>query len=615
VPSILDACGMRIAAPSALRAPLSEVRAPTGAARLAAPGTFLRVGSSPDRRNAKGERLPPIVPPHAPRCFHRCFCVACSPMSVCLCSFRALSRPRTPSAKTLAPFLYHTATIQQRNRAPHRNASDSSRPRRSEHAVPFEGEEPPPPAGDASARRRTTITGTERAAFEKLYKHYSSAEEQGLSEHELDQIADEYYEDDDDSSKDKAPESLDSIFGAVLSGQTPKPAHQSARARSRKPPSDMETLAKQLLAPEAEQEKRRKKEEAAKRQTRVKALRAAERDRVKALLEAAPTDHALWAVLEKQVFSVVRGMDLENGPGVFSSKGKSKQKAFPKPRSGELSPTDPTIVYPNYSHHLLTAASTLRYKFPASPLVFNILPTVKSLGRSSYALGANTALYKFLIRVAFRHNHSYTQICSLLQDMDNGGIEYDYSVAYLVDEILIAHTAADKGAYGRGMQAVVRLELHREGAEKLRAWRAAIGTRLGEFAEEKKDKGLLFRRVERNPKLDANAPEGAVSFRRVSLGDDAARPGLRNLARAPAMNGPKDKVLAWPGMRESGSGPHDAIPLVEGDVPFAEERGAEHATEMHADVEGFMVDPPVEAAVPAADESRPTEQEDDKKSV
>ncbi|KAF2445993.1 hypothetical protein P171DRAFT_431363 [Karstenula rhodostoma CBS 690.94] len=506
-------------------------------------------------------------------------------MSVCLCSFRALSRSRASSSKTLAPFLYQTATIQQSNPILRRHASGPSHTSRPGHDVPFEGEELPPAVDDATVNRRTTITGSERAAFEKLYKNTKKAAEQEFNEHELDQIADEYYEDDDESSTDKSSESLDSLFDAVLSGKPTKPTHPftPARARGQRPSTDLETLAKELLAPEAEKEKMRKKEEALQKQARIKELRSSEKERIKALFEAAPTDQALWAILEKEVLSVVRGMDLENGPGMFSPKSKSKLKALSKPslfgHKGELSPTDPTIIYPNYSSHLVAAADTLRKNFPASPLMFNILPTVKDLGRSSYALGASTGLYKALIRAAFRQNHSYPQICALLQDMDNGGIEYDFSMLVFVDQILTTHADADKGRYGRSLQAIVRLELYQEGAKKLRAWRAAIAKRLGDFTEERKEGGQLLRK----------------------LGLEGVRGGSVKLHR--------DQVLVWPAQMKLGSGPvgagaNDDIPLVEGGMPFEElgepAPGMEMDVEVDVAVEGFMrdeVEAPVEAPV------------------
>lgn len=505
-------------------------------------------------------------------------------MSVCLCSFRALSRSRTSSSKTLAPFLYQTATIQQHNPISRRHTSNPSRSGRPGYDVPFEGEELPPTVDEAKVQRSTTITGSERAAFEKLYKNTKRAEEQGLNEHELDQIADEYYEDDDDSSKDKPSESLDSLFDAVLSGTMTKPSHPFTPARARRQGSsiDLETLAKDVLAPEADQQKRRRKEEAMQKQDRIKKLRLSEKKRIRALFDAAPTDQALWAVLEKEVFSVIRGMDLENGSGMINLKSKSKLKSLPKlslfRHRGELSPGDPAVVYYNYSSHLIAAASTLRRNFPASPLMFNILPTVKNLGRSSYALGASTGLYMVLIGTAFHQNNSYPQICSLLQDMENGGIEYDFGVLAFVDKILSTHMGADRGHYGRSLQAVVKLELYREGAQKLRSWRAAIAKRLGDVPDAKA-KGKNFKKAEYKAGFSPSA--------RQRTDDDMARPAHMKLGRGCV-----------------GVDANEYIPLVEDAQPF-EELGMPAPAPapapapnvemdmdmgMHADIEGFMRD-------------------------
>lgn len=121
-------------------------------------------------------------------------------MSICSNSARALSRSRLPATKTLLPFLYQTPTIQQWQAATRsiarRNITSPSRPYDTED-VPFE-DESLPPAIDQEPPRKTTITNTERAAFQKLYRKFNTeGRQQKEKDHvvELDQIADEYYED------------------------------------------------------------------------------------------------------------------------------------------------------------------------------------------------------------------------------------------------------------------------------------------------------------------------------------------------------------------------------------------------------------------------------------
>lgn len=460
--------------------------------------------------------------------------------------------------------------------------------------MPFEGEELPPAIDNPAANRKTTITGSERAAFEKLYKKFNQAEQKGLNEDELDQIADEYYEDDDDNSKDSSAESLDSLFDAALSG---KVAPRSTRSSGvTKKPETLETRAKDILhRPEPDEKRRKMKEEAAQKQARIKELRISEKARIRGLLEAAPTDHELWAVLETQVFSVIRSMDLDNSKGSGSSGRKLKAQALaktsPKSHSSKIDPTrDPAIVYPTYSAHLLSAANTLRNHFPASPLVFNIIPRMKELGRSSYALGASANLYKVVIRAAFRQNHSYTQICSLLQDMDNGGIEYDFGVLQLLNEIIVTHREATiQGHYGRAAQAFLKMDMFAEGLEKLIAWQKVVKRRVGDHSDEKKASGIFVRKA------------------------DYARDRGANF-------GGREKVVFGRNNSRSAGGYHRSplkgdIPLVDGGIPFAEDGAhadkgkqvsAPDAVEQQPYVESFVrdmvdapVEPPVESSIDA----------------
>ena len=124
----------------------------------------------------------------------------------------------------------------------------------------------------------------------------------------------------------------------------------------------------------------------------------------------------------------------------------------------------------------------------------------------------------------------------------------------------------------------MRLEMYEEGSEKLRAWRAAIKKRLGDFAEDKREKGHLVRKI-----------------------------GWKGKEAVPAL-GPRDEVLIKAERTRGGSkrleaSANDDIPLVEGDAPFFEERTqSEDASGMSPAVESFLrdtVDTPVDAPVEA----------------
>lgn len=397
-----------------------------------------------------------------------------------------------PAKKTLLPFLYQTPTIQQwKPAAQHiaRRSISRYRPKDEPAAaeIPFEAEEGLPPAlDDAQGPRRTTITGSERAAFEKLYRRFNARgnrQQEKDHEVEIDAIADEYWEPDEE---DQPSASLDKIFDeALIKGSVV--ARERNRSgldplRSRKPREDLQSMAKHLLErtrPVTQKSKAmrpQRKGDTTAEAAQLKSLRLRERSRVDDLLTSATTDRALWETLHTHVFAQVRQLDLDG--------------VAPKPPKKSKSAPDPKILFSNYPHHLLTALATLRKNFPASPLPFSILPTVKSLGRSSYALGATTALYNQLLRTAWLQQSSYAQIVSLLADMHNGAVEFNADTLTLLDQVLKEYTLARSGHLGKGMQMVYGLDQFNQGIKELTRWRAAVAERVG-VEDGRREKGTV----------------------------------------------------------------------------------------------------------------------------
>ncbi|KAF2687817.1 hypothetical protein K458DRAFT_414891 [Lentithecium fluviatile CBS 122367] len=480
-------------------------------------------------------------------------------MSLCSRSIRALSCSRLPPPKTLTPFLYQTATIQLSRGAiqpvPRRNVSSHSR---YQHDVPFEDEFESQIDDDAAPTRPTTITGSERAAFEKLYKTFKpTTPPQTKPEHDIDQIVDEHYE--EEEMNDAPAASLDSIFDAVLAGRPPPDA--SGKHKRKRKHDDLASLAEEILRPEMDKAKKKERTEKVTKAAKIKGLQTEERERVRALLKAAQTDRELWEVLEKEVFGVMRGMNLD-GPAIEQKQDGKQPKGtdhttsigqesdepsrFPtspvktpfkplKPKR-DLGRHDPRILFTNFPLHLVFAANTLCKNFPSSPLPLVIIPALKSLGRSSYALGATTSLYKVMIRAAWLQHHSYSQICNLLQDMDNGGIEPDNGVLRLLDGVLDEYRLGICGRMGRAVQVVWNLELFDEGAKQLKAWRDVIAKRLGVWGDKRAERGQIVRML----------PEGSF-------------------ARAGAL-GPRDELV----IKESDVGKEEEIAAPHGDTSLVE---------------------------------------------
>lgn len=334
-------------------------------------------------------------------------------MPICTRTVAAIGRPRAAApfsaSKTLVPFLYQTPTIQQWHPAVHSQtrrtlATSPNHDDKTPTAVE-EDDVLPPSLEEVKAARHasaksTTMTRSERQAFGKLYKEFNKdARDQNLREDDTDMIADEWYEEDD--KEQATEENLDELFEAVLAGlppskEAPKKTEAPAAAAKRKPPT---------------MEKREKKN-TGKREEQTKEVK--ERHRIHKLFEAAHTDRELWLTLEREVLDKIRALDLD---GVNKN---SKEKAPATPPSVG----DTKVLFHNFPLYLTDAAFTLRRNFATSMLPFSIVPTLKGMGRSAYALGASTPLYNLLIRASWKQYGSFDMVNELLTDMNNAGLEY-----------------------------------------------------------------------------------------------------------------------------------------------------------------------------------------------
>ncbi|OAL01363.1 hypothetical protein IQ06DRAFT_293455 [Phaeosphaeriaceae sp. SRC1lsM3a] len=416
-------------------------------------------------------------------------------MSLCSQTIRAISRSRGPRPNTLLPFLYQTATIQQWKSAtrPHARRNVYSRAKPADE-IPFEDADGnlPPAVEEAQPTRKTTITDTERAAFEKLYKTFKARDHGGKEkgEHEeLDQIADEYYEDDEEQKHTP----LDKVFEELLYGKAQsKPGEVDRLKLAAKSVAFKNAATVPITGAESPQKKKQLAAKAEKE--RIKKFRYEERERIDRLLKNASTDRELWQILDREVFEQLRKLHLDEPSTSQKAKDRSKplsndpskartKRPAPPPKSLSATPEAQTL-FANYPHHLVTALHALRIHFPRSPLPHSLLPTIKALGRSSYALGATTQLYKHLIRTAWVQHSSYSLIDKLLSDMEANIVEFDMGILEVLDGVIREYDLARAGRLGRELLMVSGMETWGEGIEKMREWRGVVAGRLG-VREEK----------------------------------------------------------------------------------------------------------------------------------
>ncbi|KAL1852675.1 hypothetical protein Plec18170_005808 [Paecilomyces lecythidis] len=202
-----------------------------------------------------------------------------------------------------------------------------------------------------------------------------------------------------------------------------------------------------------------------------------ESEKIQSALQAAVNqekgDLGLWKVCEERVFGMLRHLDIydekennasdvqdnqANGTTIPSSldapqrsssdREKTKQSAGPL----EIPPFVPvyTVVSELYPNMLFTTLSLLKTHFPDSPLIGQLLPTVKSHGRTSIVLGASTRLYNELMDYYWQTYDDLPAVVSLLEEMDSTGVEPNLWTYSLVKKI-IRTRANERQAHRRRM--------------------------------------------------------------------------------------------------------------------------------------------------------------------
>ncbi|KAF2495210.1 hypothetical protein BU16DRAFT_383584 [Lophium mytilinum] len=429
-------------------------------------------------------------------------------MSLPTTTFRTLSSPRLQrrliaKPTTFLPFLYQTSTIQQCrtiHEAPNTPKSTSS---------PFSwlnegqdaGEGLPPTIEEFAfhQQRPSTITETERKAFLKLYNNLGQNVPSNTNP-----THDDAATSTEESENSEKP--LETIFQNVIQNMSAKDKIILARAQRAKSLSLSKVV--RSTAPGFYERIIDLNQDDAKRLEELQKSREEQYTRITEMMSATKTDTELWDILDREVFTLIRNLGLD---GISAKKSKSKRKPRTKgektaetssastpltdPESKDVRP-DPSslsIIGPNFSSLLVTAARQLCLEFPNSSLPLNLIPTIKSLGRGAYVLGASTLLYNELIRMAWIKHADLQYVEELIQDMDNGGVDFDENTLGMLDEMDLEGQQARHQKYGQLVAAVWSLDRFVGGWAKLERWRVIIKERLRSDALRNANSGRLAR--------------------------------------------------------------------------------------------------------------------------
>ena len=335
----------------------------------------------------------------------------------------------------------------------------------------------------------STITPREREAFEKLFKMKKGTE--STSEKT-------------DVAKKRKPErelGLDAILDAAV---------QNIKPRERPPPQFPAAL--RPMAEEA-RERQRTTRPATAETYKDQAIQE-DLDRITALMDKAGTDVDLWNILNTHLLNRVAALGLDPAT---TSKQKAAVKAWHEietslRRAAKQNPakspsrrapvSDLTILTANLSTHLQHFMTLMPSTFPSSLLALNLLPTLKSLGPSAFALGASSSLYNAHMRAlytAYGPSALHT-IADTLREMDREVYDFDEETLALLLRIIKDAKKYRRGNGGPGLFALWNTESTGRGVKGMLQWRVIV--------EEKRQEGALRRAREEEAMREAETEEG-----------------------------------------------------------------------------------------------------------
>jgi len=123
----------------------------------------------------------------------------------------------------------------------------------------------------------------------------------------------------------------------------------------------------------------------------------------------------------------------------------------------------------------------LIYDFPATHLGISLLPYLKSLGPTTFALAASTRLYNNHMR-ALRAGGNLPSIMHTLEEMDKEVFEFNDKTHDLVNWITKRSFPARNGTYGVGVAALWNGERYRKAVNTTARWNKIIAERMQEKA-------------------------------------------------------------------------------------------------------------------------------------
>lgn len=405
---------------------------------------------------------------------------------------------RSLEQTTALPFLYHTPTITRRyataedpndddshnsskkpfnSRGRFRDVSNVERrnhdsPRGRPDFVPFEGSRTS--RGSDIDIEGSTITPKERRAFESLMKLQEKAGRDTKSKAS-------------NQAAKRAPgrKSAQTILDEIMES-VDEEEDEAENAVST--PLRVSTRAQDRITQDPRRSQNQNESEA------IAAAVAKDLRAVRALVYNARTDVEVWNILQKKVLTRVRALNLD-GPPEKNPKNKKTRQQHPndtsasttnppaaKKQKTQTTITDLEILTHTLPYHLTRAHKVLIEKFPSSALPLALLPHLRTLGPSAFALGTSTALYDLHMTALFRQTLDLDAIAATLREMDEQVYPFSDRTVALLRKVIEHAKKAEAGVWGEGVRVFWGSSWMRRSLGKLFMWERIVKQRREEEA-------------------------------------------------------------------------------------------------------------------------------------
>lgn len=315
--------------------------------------------------------------------------------------------------------------------------------------------------------RASTITASEKAVFDRIFKEISADASKKAAKEE-DPLEDELEE--DQPTKSDAYSNLNAIFDAAIKAlgqdsQRLSGDHSDAPQPVALPRNYETAIGNAVKLGGAVSGAVKRPDFAVRLDEEVKALQMAvfeHRRKVLRMLRDARSDIEIWHVLESEVFSLIEQHD-------SLRKRAEKQEKAAKPKRGRGRPSkvnreasaateqDPglgaakkttqeleieAILSSNYGDYCLAAMRHLRRRYPISPCCMTLLPNIKRLGPISHVLGASVDLYNEILFLLWKEYSDLHGMADLITEMGNQGLESNRLTLWILKMVRNAKSSA-----------------------------------------------------------------------------------------------------------------------------------------------------------------------------